>query len=237
MFTASSSGLSRIARIVIACMVVVGAVASINRFKQNGTSLFNGRDLSGWQEVGGRPNEWSVENGLLHCRGSGGGWLGTRDEFANFEIELEFRLAPGGNSGVFLHSPLEGDPAYTGMEIQLLDDAAPEYANLRPEQYTGSIYDVVAAGARARISPSPLTGEGGVRVKSLAGQWQTIKILCDHRHVRVTLNGTVIVDANLDEHLDKLSKHPGLARTTGRIGLQNHTGPLDFRNLQIRVLP
>ncbi len=184
--------------------------------------LFNGKDLTGWKQVGGKPGQWVVEDGILHCKGSEvGGWLGTSDEYANFKVELEFRLKKGGNSGVFLRSPLEGDPAYSGMEIQLLDDAAPEYAHLRPWQYAGSIYGVVASKPRV-IKP--------------AGEWQKIDILCDHRHVKVTLNGSVIVDANLDEHKDAVEKHPGLAREKGLIGLQNHTGPLDFRNLRVKVL-
>jgi Domain of Unknown Function (DUF1080) len=192
-------------------------------------SLFNGNDLTGWQEVGGTPNEWEVQDGLLHCKGTGGGWLGTTDEYANFEIALEFRLAAAGNSGVFLRSPLDSNaPTYDGMEIQLLDDGAPKYANLRPEYYAASIYDVVAAKPR---------------VTKPAGEWQAIDILCDRRHVKVTLNGTVVLDVNLDDYKNRVEKHddllahPGLIRTAGHIGLQNHTGPLDFRNLRIRVLP
>jgi hypothetical protein len=93
---------------------------------------------------------------------------------------------------------------------------------LKPYQYTGSIYSTVPA--------SP-------RVSKPAGEWQTMRILCDKRHVKVTLNGTPVVDANLDDHLDKLTSHPGLARTTGYIGLQNHGSKLTYRNIRIKTLP
>lgn len=183
--------------------------------------LFNGKDLTGWEVVKGNPGAWKADGGLLVCQGGGGGWLSTTGQYGDFELELEFRVPPGGNSGVFLRAPHEGDPAYTGMEVQVLDDAAKEYANLRPTQYTGSIYDVAAA--------SP-------RVSKPAGQWQKMHIACKGRNVRVTLNGTRIVDANLDDHKDKLDKHPGLARDKGYLGLQNHGSRLEYRNLRIREL-
>ncbi len=185
-------------------------------------SLFNGKDLSGWKSVQGNPAVWKAEDGVLLCEGEGGGWLSTKDEFDNFDLELEFRVPPGGNSGVFLRAPHQNDPAYAGMEIQVLDDYAPEYADLKPTQYTGSIYDVVPAKPR---------------VTKKAGEWQKMQIVCDGRTVKVTLNGTPIVNANLDEHKDKLPTHPGLARTTGYLGLQNHGSKLEYRNLKIRPLP
>ncbi len=184
--------------------------------------LFNKKDLAGWQAVNGPQESWHAEGDMLVCEGGGGGWLSTSDQYADFELALEFRVPPGGNSGVFLRAPHEGDPAYVGLEIQVLDDAAPEYANLKPTQYTGSIYDVAAA--------SP-------RVTKAAGEWQTMLIRCEKRTVRVTLNGSVVVDTDLDKHADKEAAHPGLKRTTGHVGLQNHGSRLEYRNLRIRELP
>lgn len=184
--------------------------------------LFNGKDLSGWTVGAGSIDNWGAEDGILFCKGGGGGWLSTADEYANFELMLEFRVPEGGNSGVFLRAPHEGNPAYTGMEVQVLDDHAERYASLRPDQYTGSIYGVAA--------PSE-------RVTRKAGEWQEMRIVCDGRRVRVTLNGTQIVDENLDDHKDKFEEHPGLTRTAGYIGLQNHGSRLDYRNINIRVLP
>ncbi len=183
--------------------------------------LFNGKDLTGWQPVGGAAGHWKAEDGVLYCQG-GSGWLSTDKQYGDFELELEFRVPPGGNSGVFIRAPHEGNPAYQGMEIQVLDDYAPKYAKLRPVQYTGSIYDVVAA--------SP-------RVTKKAGQWQKMVIRCEGPHVVVKVNGTKVVDANLNDYTDHLDKHPGLARKQGYIGLQNHGSRLDYRNIRIRTLP
>jgi hypothetical protein len=192
-------------------------------------SLFDGKTLDGWQEFNGKEKNWEVADGLIHCKGQGGGAsLESVADYANFELELEYRMEKGGNSGVYLRIPLDmkpgGNPSYLGMEIQLLDDPAPEYAHLHPEQYCGSIYDVVAA-KREFVKP--------------AGEWGKIDILCDHRHVKVTLNGHEIVDADLDDYESHYHAHPGITpdAKTGHVGLQNHTGPLDFRNLRIRTLP
>ena len=183
--------------------------------------LFNGQDLAGWQAVQGSIDNWTAADGLLSCTGGGGGWISTTEQYGDFELELEFRVPPGGNSGVFLRAPHEGNPAFTGMEIQVLDDYAPEYANLQPGQYTGSIYSVVAAQPR---------------VTKQAGEWQTMSIRCQGRQVQVTLNGTQIIDADLDDHEDKYGEHPGLTRKQGYIGLQNHGSKLDYRKLRIRQL-
>jgi len=194
--------------------------------------LFNGRDLTGWRQVGGQRGSWQAEEGVLYCSGGGGGWLGTTEQFSDFELDLEFRLPPNGNSGVFLRTPLEGNPAYVGMEIQVLDDYGKEYENLQPWQYTGSIYDVEAA------SPAVAKKDETWRNRPIkkAGEWQKMNILCEDRRVRVTLNGTIVVDANLDDYPDKVKKHPGIKRTEGYIGLQNHGSRLDYRNIRIREL-
>jgi hypothetical protein len=183
--------------------------------------LFNGKDLSGWTPIDGPATSWRVDDGMLICSGQGSGWLSTNDEYANFELELEYRVPVGGNSGVFLRAPHKGNPAFAGMEIQVLDDYDAQYANLKPTQYTGSLYDVVPAQPR---------------VSKKAGEWQKMHIVCKDNHVQVTLNGTQIVDADLTAHPEKVAEHPGLKRTTGHVGLQNHSSRLDFRNLRIREL-
>jgi hypothetical protein len=185
-------------------------------------SLFNGKDLSGWEEVGGDSGQWKAKDGVLSCGGGAGGhWLSTKDQYKNFELKLEFRLPPGGNSGVFLRAPHEGNPAFEGMEIQVLDDPAPEYATITPFQHCGSLYGLAAAKLGA-LKP--------------AGEWQTYTILCDKQHVKVTLNGTVVVDANLADYQNDAT-HPGVKRTEGYLGLQNHSTKIDYRNINIHVLP
>ena len=138
--------------------------------------------------------------------GQGSGWLSTDKEYDNFELDLEFRVPAGGDSGVFIHRPHKGNPAFEGMEIQVLDDYDARYANLKPTQYCGSLlYDV-----------SPATPH----VSKKAGEWQKMHIICQDNHVKVSLNGTQVVDADLSAHPDKLPTHPGLKRTSGYIGLQ-----------------
>lgn len=184
-------------------------------------SLFNGKNLDGWQAIDGPMSSWHVEDGILFCSGGGGGWLSTTKEYGDFEIELEFRVPPGGNSGVFLRAPHQGNPAFAGMEVQVLDDCAPEYAKLQPYQYCGSLYGIAA----------PKT-----RVSKPAGEWQKLRILCQDRQVKVTLNDTVISDTNLDEQKAHEVTHPGITRATGHVGLQNHGTRLDYRNIRLRKL-
>jgi len=206
----------------LATAIVATTAFARTAHAQDWKPLFNGKDLTGWKAVDGPIENWKVESGLLYCSGDGGGWLSTVDSYANFEIELQFRVPPGGNSGVFLRAPHEGNPAYAGMEIQILDDEAPEYAKLQPFQYCGSLYGIAAPK---------------VRVSKKADEWQKMHIVCDGRKVRVTLNDSLIVDANLDDHKDQEGLHPGIKRHAGFVGLQNHGTRLDFRNLRVRTLP
>jgi hypothetical protein len=186
------------------------------------TALFNGKDLTGWKvNEGGKMERWGADKGILYVEGEAGGWLMTEKEYGDFEVRVDFKLPKAGNSGVGLRSPMKGDPAYVGMEIQLLDDGADEYKNLKPFQYTGSIYGVVPPAKR---------------VTKPAGEWQTIRIVAKGRKVTVELNGTEIVDANLDDHKDQFEKHPGLTREKGHLGLQSHTGRVEFRNLYVKPL-
>ncbi|MFM7151397.1 MAG: DUF1080 domain-containing protein [Gemmataceae bacterium] len=184
------------------------------------TPLFNGKDLKGWKVHGGKLGSWSADNGLLFVSGGGGGWLMTEKQYGDFELRLEFKVPRGGNSGVALRSPMEGDPAYTGMEIQILDD--PSYKGLQVWQHTGSIYGVVPAKKIATKA---------------VGQWNDYRIVCKGRKVTIELNGERIVDANLDDHTEKHAKaHPGILRAKGHIGLQEHGGKVEFRNVWIKEL-
>lgn len=186
-------------------------------------SLFNGKTLDGWVLVGGKGPGYVAQDGILVCPADGGGNLLTEQEFSDFIFRFEFRLTEGGNNGVGIRAPLAGDIAYSGMEIQILDHDAPVYqGKLKPAQYHGSIYDVVPAK----------TG-----FLKETGEWNQEEITAVGRKIKVVLNGTTIVDADLDTITDSavLKKHPGLARTVGRIGFLGHGTKVDFRN--IRVMP
>lgn len=187
------------------------------------TPLFDGKTLDGWKLAGGHGAGYVVENGNIVCPADGGGNLFTEKEYANFVLRFEFKLSPGGNNGIGIRAPLEGDAAYAGMEIQVLDNDAAVYKDLHPEQYHGSVYDVFAA-KRGFLKP--------------AGEWNEEEITANGRRIIVKLNGKVITDANLDTVKDPavLKKHPGLQRTTGHIGLLGHGTRVEFRNIRIKEL-
>jgi len=187
-------------------------------------SLFDGKSLEGWTLVGKKGPGYLVEDGILICPAEGGGNLFTEKEYSNFVFRFEFRIEPGGNNGVGIRAPLEGDPAYVGMEIQILDDTAEKWTGLRPEQYHGSIYDVIPAR------------RGFLKA---AGEWNAEEIRAEGRRITVTLNGTVILDADLNSVKDPavLKRHPGLARSRGHIGFLGHGSRVEFRHIRIKELP
>ncbi|HPG39305.1 MAG TPA: DUF1080 domain-containing protein [bacterium] len=183
--------------------------------------LFNGKDLTGWQVVGNTPDTWQVADGILYTNGGGGGWISTLKQYGNFKLDLEFRLPPNGNSGVFIRAPREGDAAYVGMEIQVLDDGGSEYTTLQPWQYTGSIYGVLAPAGR---------------YTKPAGEWQTMQIVCINTLVQVTVNGHEIINADLLNYMHRTDTHPGLRNRKGYIGLQNHSTKIEYRNIKLEEL-
>jgi hypothetical protein len=188
------------------------------------TSIFNGESLDGWKATG-KMDKWGAEPGLIVCKGGGGGWLLTEKEYGNFEFRCEYRWGDkGGNSGVALRTPEKGDPAYVGMEIQLIDDENWEQVHkfkLQDWQNTGAIYNVQAPKLQ---NNKPI------------GEWNSIKIVANGRKVNVVLNDKELVNANLDDYKDKNDKHPGLTREKGRVGFQSHDGRVEFRNVFIKEL-
>jgi hypothetical protein len=205
--------------------LLAGLALISSAFGQEGfRPLFNGRNLDGWQLVGKHGKGYVVEDGKIVCPADGGGNLFTDSEYADFVLRFDFRLEEGSNNGIGIRAPLAGDAAYQGMEIQILDHDAPMYrGKLKPAQYHGSIYDVVAAKTGA-LKPT--------------GEWNEEEITANGRRITVKLNGIFIVDANLDDVKDPavLKKHPGLARTSGHIGLLGHDSRVEFRNLRVKPL-
>lgn len=187
-------------------------------------SLFDGKTLDGWQLVNKKGEGYVVKDGVIVCPATGGGNLFTKKEYSNFILRFEYRVSPGGNNGIGLRAPLEGDAAFVGMESQVLDDYAPQYAKLLPGQYHGSIYKVFPA-------------KRGATKK--AGEWNTEEIICDGPNVKVTVNGTVTVEGNINDVKDPttLKEHPGLKRTTGYIGFLGHGTLVEFRNIRVKTLP
>lgn len=184
--------------------------------------LFDGSTLSGWI---GDTAGYAVEDGAIACTTQGRN-IYTAKEYGDFTLRLEFMLTPGANNGIGVRAPTDGDIAFEGIEVQVLDDAHPQYASIKPWQAHGSVYGVVPA-KRGALRP--------------AGEWNEQEIDLQGTRIRVTLNGTVIVDADLYRHahdgtLDGLP-HPGLRRTSGHIGFLGHGDRVLFRRIRIKENP
>ncbi len=206
-------------------MTAILALLALAAAEPGFAPLFDGKTLEGWRLVDGRGPGYVVENGVLVCPAEGGGNLFTEKEYANFVLRFEFKLSEGGNNGIGIRAPFEGDAAFAGMEIQVLDDGAPRYrGRLKPAQYHGSVYDVFPAK------------QG---FKKPTGEWNQEEITADGRRIKVVLNGHTIVEADLDSMKDPavLKRHPGLARTTGHIGFLGHGTRVEFRNVRVKELP
>lgn len=192
--------------------------------KEGFTSLITGKDLDLWV---GNKTDYVVENGILHVRPKEGGHgnLFTAKEYDNFIFRFEFKLTPGANNGLGIHAPMDGDAAYVGKELQILDNTAEIFANLEPWQYHGSVYGVMAA-KRGFLKP--------------LGEWNKQEVIVNGDDIKITLNGEVILDGNMKEAskngtLDG-KDHPGLNRNKGHIGFLGHGSELQFRNIRVKEL-
>src|SRR5712691_8062124 len=125
--------------LAISLTLLASIVPAAARARTRWVSLFNGRDLEGWTTVHPSSGGYLVKDGLLICPAGENAHLFTTREYSDFDFRFDFRMDPGANNGVGIRAPLEGDAAYAGMEIQILDDSAPEYANLKSWQFCGSI--------------------------------------------------------------------------------------------------
>jgi len=186
-------------------------------------SLFDGQTLAGWKMMNQNGAGYGVTNGVIYCPKGEHGQLLSEKEYSDFVLRFEFKLTPGANNGIGLRTPPAGDPAYVGIESQVLDDSAEQYAALQPWQYHGSLYGIVAP---KRGSQKPV------------GEWNEQEISAIGRHVKITVNGKTIIDADLNGITDPeiIQKHPGMFRTRGYISLLGHNDYVEFRNIRIREL-
>lgn len=186
--------------------------------------LFDGRSLDGWTTMaGGSADAWAAREGeLVVARPGSGGWLRTEKMFRDFELELDFLLPPGGNSGVGLRCPSAGDPAFAGFELQILDSHGDE-----PRlDGCGAVYHAVAPAVQAARP---------------AGEWNTYRVRLVGDVLDVWLNGEPI---HAGERLDGRGffRRPDQPRPldarapTGYIALQDHGAAVRFRNIRLRDL-
>ncbi|RFS22003.1 DUF1080 domain-containing protein [Chitinophaga silvatica] len=186
--------------------------------------LFDGTNMHEWV---GNTKDYVIDNGdlVIFPTNGGHGNLYTKDEYKNFSFRFEFQLTPGANNGLGIRAPLEGDAAYVGMELQILDNEADIYKDLNVYQYHGSVYGVIPA-KRGFLKP--------------VGEWNVEEAIVNGTRIKVILNGTVILDGDIADarkngtldHKD----HPGLKNETGHIGFLGHGSIVRFRNIRVKTL-
>ncbi len=184
-------------------------------------AAFNGRDFTGWA---GPVDNYEVKDGAIVCRPEKGGTIYTKETYGDFAVRLEFKLPPGGNNGLAIRYPGEGDTAYSGMcELQVIDNDADQYKELDARQYHGSAYGMIAAHRGYLRKP---------------GEWNFQEVTVKGSTIRVELNGTVILDGDLGAVKEFManSPHPGKDRQSGHFGLAGHNDPVAFRGIRLRKL-
>lgn len=176
------------------------------------TSIFNGKDLSGWV---GRLDGYEVIGGAIVCKPGAGGNIFTEATYQDYAVRMEFKLPPAGNNGLAIRSP---DARRYVMEIQVLDNTDPKYVNLKKSQYHGSLYGVMPA-LRGYLRP--------------VGEWNTQEVRIVGDHITVDLNGYRILDVQVSK---VAPRHPLTKTSKGHFGFLGHKDPVAFRNIRIKEL-
>ena len=191
--------------------------------KEGFEMLFDGTNMHKWT---GNTADYVTEDGniVIYPSQTYGGNLYTKDEFSDFVFRFRFQLTPGANNGLGIRTPMEGDAAYEGMELQILDNDAPMYENLQVYQYHGSVYGVIPA-KRGFLKPT--------------GEWNYQEVVAKGDNIKVTLNGTVILDGNIREASKENGPvdqklHPGLLNEKGHIGFLGHGSVVKFKEIRIK---
>lgn len=217
---------------IMACAFAAGDTTILLAADKGFVPLFPGDSLEGWkisdwsnlatpQKVEGTP--WKMEKGILYGLNKRT-WIRSAKQYSDFVLKLDTKVTKGSNGGIGLRFPPEGDPAYTAMEIQVVDDRVYYGGSARPEQCTGSIYDEIAP---SKDATNPV------------GQWNSWQITAKGSKITIVLNGEKIIDVDLSrETKARQQKGPALADRPlkGHIGFQNLNGSITFRNIMIKEL-
>jgi len=201
------------------------------------TSLFDGQSLKGWTLLNPKGGGYAVTNlvgnastnAVIYCAKGGGGNLLSEKQYGDFILRFDFKLTRGANNGLAIRAPMQsGSLSFDGIELQILDNYGAEARyekKLRPEQFHGAVYDVIA--------PERLDAQKPV------GQWNTQEVTAIGRKLSVKVNGKTIINADLNSVKDPvmLLKHPGILRASGHIGFLGHNDEVYFKNIRIKELP
>ncbi|MGI8580595.1 MAG: 3-keto-disaccharide hydrolase [Chitinophagaceae bacterium] len=227
--------------LLLSVLCVISCNNSISKMQSDTgktISLFDGKSLSGWHGFNktGEIKNWAIEDGAMVCLGAArdaaGGDIVSDKQFENFELNWEWKMSKGGNSGVMYHV-IESDkyksPYETGPEYQMIDDiGVPD--KLEEWQKTGADYAMYTANEKKNVKP--------------LGEWNTSKIIFNKGHVEHWLNGEKIVEfeAWSDDWKKKRTEGKwkdfsdyGTAKKGG-IALQDHGNKAWFKNITIREL-
>ena len=194
-------------------------------------SLFDGKSTAGWRNYGKKDisDGWVVKDSALTLVGSGGDII-TNDQFRNFELTIDWKVEPGGNSGIFYRASEDTDAIYwNAPEMQVLDDA----------KHPDGQSPLTSAGAAYGLYPAP---RGVVHP---GGEWNTARLIVNGNHVEHWLNGVKLLEYELGSpdweaklRESKFAPHTHFGRNAeGHIGLQDHGNVVAYRNIKIRVLP
>lgn len=203
---------------IIALLISLICISTSAGSEENFEMLFNGKDFTNWGGEGlTEKHGYIVKDGIIEstrkCR-----FLITDKEYENYVLKFEFQLTPGANNGLGIHYPGTGDAAYTGMEIQILDNTHPKYANLKDFQFHGGLYTLKAA-KKGHLKP--------------VGEWNKQVVTVNGPEIKVELNGAVIMKANLDEINKRKPNHKGAKRRKGHIAFCGHGDVIRLKNLSL----
>ena len=214
---------------VLLTMPLAGSSAEKDGF----TTLFNGKDLDGW--LTGSDNAWVVEDGVISLKRDFDGrehnldYLWTRQQYGDFILEVDFKVPERANSGIFLRTPNLKDPVYTGIEVQVSNSYGRK--TLTRGGTAGAIYDCLAPTKNTIKQP---------------GQWNRYTITCKGPKITIVLNGTTVVDMDLDRWKEPHRNPDGSKNKfatplkdfsrKGHIGFQDHGRPVWYRNIRVKKL-
>jgi hypothetical protein len=214
-------------------LIVLAFIAVNYAVKAQTVSLFDGKSTNGWHSyLKSGPGAWSVVDGALQLdpAAPGQGDLITDNEYENYDLKLEWKIAEGGNSGIIfgVHEDPSFDATYlTGIEMQILDDAKAEDNKLATHR-AGALYDMKAPSTPAKP----------------AGEWNKVEIKKLNGHLTFWLNGKKVIETQIGspEWQDMLNKSKfktwkGFAAyPKGHIALQDHGAVVSFKNITIKEL-